>query len=408
MNKKSTVLSVLLSTTICFTNIIGSFSAYADNLDAERQAISDSKAQYDLLGEQILSLNSEIANINIEIDKLNAKLKDNEAQIANTEIEIGSTKYLLEQTEEKIKEKEDLLSKRLRNMQKSGNLTSNMLVYLISSESLNDVFDKLDAVIRIVALDKDLINEVKEQKEALTETIKELSNKEASLQALKEETKLSLEELKSKKSEQETKIAQLNEEKSKASATIESNERKLIAHSVSTIENSNSVDELQKAISTLTYLIPTLNSSSVIAAANDSIYQGNLKVEEINAAIKAQASVASRGDSNNASTPGESSGHTALSTLTMESTAYTGGTLTATGTKPVYNPGGISTIAVDPNVIPLGSKVYVSGYGIAIAADTGGVINGNIIDVYLNSEADCIAWGRKTVTVEILALPGEW
>ena len=107
-------------------------------------------------------------------------------------------------------------------------------------------------------------------------------------------------------------------------------------------------------------------------------------------------------------TPGASSGSTALSTLTMQSTAYTGGTLTATGTKPVYNPGGISTIAVDPSVIPLGSKVYVSGYGIAIAADTGGAINGNIIDLYFNSEADCIAWGRRNVTVEILAFPGQW
>ena len=66
MNRKSTVLSVLLATTICFTNIIGSFSVYADDLDNERQAISESKAQYDLLDEQILSLNSEIANINIE------------------------------------------------------------------------------------------------------------------------------------------------------------------------------------------------------------------------------------------------------------------------------------------------------------------------------------------------------
>ena len=98
MNRKSTVLSVLLATTICFTNIIGSFSAYADDLDNERQAISESKAQYDLLDEQILSLNSEIANINIEIDQINTKLKDNETQIANTETEIESTKALLEQT----------------------------------------------------------------------------------------------------------------------------------------------------------------------------------------------------------------------------------------------------------------------------------------------------------------------
>ena len=408
MNRKSTVLSVLLATTICFTNIIGSFSAYADDLDNERQAISESKAQYDLLDEQILSLNSEIANINIEIDQINTKLKDNETQIANTETEIESTKALLEQTEIEIAEKEAILSKRLRNIQKSD-LMSNMLAYLLASESLTDIFDRFDAVSKIVSLDKELISGVKEKKETLTVTMDELSSKETSLQALKKETENSLKELESKKAEQETKMAKLNEEQAKASEVIETNEQKLIAHSVSIIESSNTVSELQDAISTLTYLIPTLNSSTVIATANDSIYQGNLKVEEINAKAEAEAAIPSRGESiTDTSTPGESSGSTALSTLTMQATAYTGGTLTATGSKPIYNPGGISTIAVDPNVIPLGSKVYVSGYGTAIAADTGGAIKGNIIDVYFNSEADCIAWGRRTVTVEILALPGEW
>ena len=92
-----------------------------------------------------------------------------------------------------------------------------------------------------------------------------------------------------------------------------------------------------------------------------------------------------------------------------ESTAYAGDTITATGTVPVYNPGGISTIAVDPRVIPLGSLVYVENYGKAIAADTGGLIKGNIIDVFLNSESDCKSWGRKyNVPVYILAYPGEW
>lgn len=92
-----------------------------------------------------------------------------------------------------------------------------------------------------------------------------------------------------------------------------------------------------------------------------------------------------------------------------ESTAYAGDGITATGTIPVYNPGGISTIAVDPRVIPLGSLVYVENYGKAIAADTGGAIKGKIIDVFLNSNSDCISWGRKyNVPVYILAYPGEW
>lgn len=98
------------------------------------------------------------------------------------------------------------------------------------------------------------------------------------------------------------------------------------------------------------------------------------------------------------------------SVLYCESTAYSGGGVTATGTVPVRDPNGISTIAVDPRVIPLGSLVYVEGYGKAVAADTGGAIKGNIIDVYVNSEQEAYnSWGRKyNVPVYILAYPGEW
>lgn len=95
--------------------------------------------------------------------------------------------------------------------------------------------------------------------------------------------------------------------------------------------------------------------------------------------------------------------------LYCESTAYTGGGITATGTTPVYNPNGISTIAVDPRVIPLGSLVYVEGYGKAIAADTGGAIQGSIIDIYVDTYEQAVDWGRKYgVAVYILAYPGEW
>lgn len=95
-------------------------------------------------------------------------------------------------------------------------------------------------------------------------------------------------------------------------------------------------------------------------------------------------------------------------TITMESTAYYTGNITATGTAPKRNPNGLSTVAVDPRVIPLGSKVYIDGYGYAIAEDTGGAIKNNIIDVFLNSKEECINWGRRNVQVTIVAYPGQW
>ena len=95
-------------------------------------------------------------------------------------------------------------------------------------------------------------------------------------------------------------------------------------------------------------------------------------------------------------------------TYTMKATAYTGDSITATGITPVRNPNGLSTIAVDPSIIPLGSKVYIPGYGEAIAADTGGAIKGHRIDLFLNSKNECINWGRQNVTLYVLAYPGEW
>lgn len=86
----------------------------------------------------------------------------------------------------------------------------------------------------------------------------------------------------------------------------------------------------------------------------------------------------------------------------VEATAYSGHTITATGTKPVRNPGGWSTIAVDRTVIPLGTKVYVENYGYAIAEDVGGAIKGNIIDLFLNSSSETRSWGRRHVTIYIL------
>ena len=63
------------------------------------------------------------------------------------------------------------------------------------------------------------------------------------------------------------------------------------------------------------------------------------------------------------------------------------------------NPG-MKLIAVDPSVIPLGSTVNVEGYGIAIAADTGGAIKGHKIDVLMPDKASSSNWGRKMLKLQ--------
>ena len=92
--------------------------------------------------------------------------------------------------------------------------------------------------------------------------------------------------------------------------------------------------------------------------------------------------------------------------LVVSSSAFTANCngcsgITSTGINLKRNPD-IKVIAVDPSVIPLGTKVHVEGYGYAVAGDTGGAIKGNKIDVFFSSTNDAFKWGRKDVKIKIL------
>lgn len=93
-------------------------------------------------------------------------------------------------------------------------------------------------------------------------------------------------------------------------------------------------------------------------------------------------------------------------TMYMVSTAYTAncngchGT-TATGINLEKHPNK-KVIAVDPSVIPLGTKVYVEGYGYAVAGDTGNAIQGRKIDVFFSNQSKANQWGVKRVKVKVL------
>ncbi|MEK3980129.1 3D domain-containing protein [Psychrobacillus sp. FSL K6-2836] len=92
--------------------------------------------------------------------------------------------------------------------------------------------------------------------------------------------------------------------------------------------------------------------------------------------------------------------------MIVEATAYTAYCygcigITAYGIDLRNNPEE-KVIAVDPTVIPLGTKVWVEGYGEAIAGDTGGAIKGNRIDVFIPTYDGAIEWGRQEIVLKIM------
>ena len=96
--------------------------------------------------------------------------------------------------------------------------------------------------------------------------------------------------------------------------------------------------------------------------------------------------------------------HRLLHVYTMEATAYTA--LTAKANPTGYTANGMRAqygiVAVDPDVIPLGSHVFIPGYGLAIAADTGGAIIGRRIDLCMDRYGDAVRFGRQPVTVYVV------
>jgi peptidoglycan DL-endopeptidase CwlO len=83
-------------------------------------------------------------------------------------------------------------------------------------------------------------------------------------------------------------------------------------------------------------------------------------------------------------------------TITVSSTGYSLRGQTSTGMQTAAG-----VVAVDPSVIPLGARLTIPGYGTGIAADTGGSVRGNVIDLWLPTLQQARAWGRRTITITI-------
>jgi 3D (Asp-Asp-Asp) domain-containing protein/uncharacterized protein YabE (DUF348 family) len=92
----------------------------------------------------------------------------------------------------------------------------------------------------------------------------------------------------------------------------------------------------------------------------------------------------------------------ASSALSMVATAYTAGCAGCSGTTATGRPAGHGVVAVDPRVIPLGTHMFIPGYGPAIAGDTGGAIHGRRIDLGFNSNRQAFQFGRRSVTVYLI------
>lgn len=392
--RKKIIIGLLCSTVLMS---LAPLNVHADEL-------SDSKTKYTEISSELKNLDDEISKITTEIETINAKISDNENKIQDTEDNIKNTEKQIEELNDDINSNQNLLDNRLREMYKSGTTSSSDLIeFLAKSESLSDLLRRINSAKTIVKLDNKLINDTKNKVSTVEASKKEIEDEKANLESLHSEMQSNLDSINSKKDELSQKKVKLSEELVKISTSIEENENNLVKNQINVANTSNSSSDLQMAVSTLEGLLPQLSVQSVVNKTNDAIKTAKEKLKTLGAS--SSSSQVSRGDSDNIAAFNTSM---VKKTLSLEATAYTAHTITAMGLTPVRVPNGISSVAVDPNVIPLGSKLYIDGYGYAIACDTGSAIKGNKIDLFMNSESDCLSFGRQMVTAYIIAYPGEW
>lgn len=267
-----------------------------------------------------------------------------------TEEELEAARSALEERQQDLSVARQRLRDRVRNVYKWGSF--GWIDLLLESETMSSVLRRVEALETLVTQDAELVTEVREATGKARRSADRLAT-------LAEERSRMVEELQSRRQD----LERARDRRAEVVASL-----------------GTELDKVRTLIEEADREMSRLNSK---AAANTSS-------EDASSAPGEPQSTESPSSSESPTSPDGRK-------LTVKATAYALGGTTATGI-----PTGPGVIAVDPNVIPLGTRLYVPGYGEGIAADTGGVVKGNYIDVWLPSRERALAWGIKQLTVTIL------
>ncbi len=330
----------------------------------------------DEVKKQSVEISQKIDSALDNVNKNYKALEELKSEVVDTETKILSTQQQIEKTKRSMDKRKEMIASRMKTIQTNEKSTT-MVDTLLNANSVSDLISRAYAMSVLQTAEKSKIDTLETDTEKLEKLREELvmdqqilSEKQSRVEADKVALEAQINDLKKELADNEATLKKLSEERviKEAQAAKEK-------------ELAKKAQEAKEATKE-----NTTTASNATAQATDSN-----KTEANNSASITPVSTDKPASSGNGRV------------LTMQSTAYS---YSEAGLTP-YTATGIDlrqnsrVIAVDPSVIPLNSLVEVSGYGFAIAGDTGGAIKGNIIDVHFNTVAECLQWGRRTVTVTV-------
>jgi peptidoglycan DL-endopeptidase CwlO len=323
-------------------SLLASGGAHADDPASKANALRADNTSLAARSHQVLL---RLYSLETRLAQSEARLRALEEQGAQLERETRSAQNQLAIARSDMEAAHSQLGARLRQLYVEGDVDP--LAVLLGAESLDEALSALDGLNRLAEQDRTIIEQLTTAREKLRTALARLAAKRADLRAALDQAKDANAYLLDVQAQQSAYLGSLHRQQDL---------------------NRSQIADL-----------------SAQAAASE----------------EQSESLSSEGGGGGGGTGGGSSQPPAPppasgSKVTVSSTGYCLQGTTATGI-----PVGWGVVAVDPAFIPLGTRMFVPGYGEGVAADTGSAVKGAMIDLWFPTCAQALAWGRRTITITL-------
>ena len=258
---------------------------------------------------------------------------------------------------------------RLRALYKSDELDP--LEVLLGARSIEDAITTIDDLRRVARSDERLVEQLGGARRALARATQELAQRQQSVRAMGQDARLAMAERDAARVQQAAYLGSLEERQQL---------------------NARQIEDLTSRAGAIEAEARRLEEE-LAAAAAESPPPGPPAAPSPSPSTPPEPIPPITVDPPDGSTPRPPAN---AKTLTVTSTGYA-----LKGTTAIGLPVQAGVVAVDPNVIPLGTRMTIPGYGDGVAADTGSAVKGAIIDLWFPTVEEALAWGRRTVTITL-------
>jgi peptidoglycan DL-endopeptidase CwlO len=282
--------------------------------------------------------------LDAEIERTRARIASLDAEATRIRSERASVRLRLHFAKRTLRAAERQLALRLHSAYEQDQ--TDALAVMLGATSINDAITGLDDLNRTAQLDRRVSAETRRARAALRRLAGTLAHRDAEIQSLAGAARSSLAALQAARSAREDYIASLGSQQRFNAAQI----GRLDARATVAVARTRTVAPLPPA-----------------------------------------AAPSADGSSSPPTTPTQRT-----RAVTVVATGYS-----LAGTTSIGMPVGWGVVAVDPSLIPLGTRLTIPGYGEGVAADTGSAVQGATIDLWFPTGAQALAWGRRTVTITL-------